>query len=140
MGCLVISTKARACTLCGALHSLSFVYSRCCCALMNKPFLSGEELVRDVRQSCVYVVGVLADQTSVVKFCYTKALEERLRAIQTGSPVKLHVIASSFGAKREESAIHKHLAGDRLYGEWFTRSERAIRVIEAMQRNGIAEM
>lgn len=134
----MLSSRARACKLCGALHRLFGDHCQRCSDLMTKPLGSGRVFLRDIRRSYVYAIGVDGDPSSAVKFGFTKILSERLRSIQTGSPVKLIILASDFGAKAQEKAIHSLLARDRLHGEWFRRSTKAAELIDAMGKGQLS--
>jgi hypothetical protein len=136
----MISARARSCKECGRLHRLFGDYCATCKEIMTGPLIKNFVGLKDHRQSFVYAVGVTGDSESVVKFGFTKALDDRLRAIQVGSPVRLEFVAKDFGAKEHEKAIHALLAADRLHGEWFSRSTKAQEVISAMNENRVAAL
>jgi hypothetical protein len=56
-----------------------------------------------------------------------KPMDERLRALQTGSPVKLRVIGVIEGDR--EGECHRKFAHDRLHGEWFTATDKLLKFI-----------
>lgn len=61
-----------------------------------------------------------ADGTGPVKFGYTGGTaESRLDDLQTGSPVKLVVVATTSGQATDEADVHRALKSHRLHGEWF---------------------
>lgn len=133
----MVANRARACEQCGALHRLFGDYCQRCTDEIRKGFERYTTLM-DSRQPYVYAVGVVGDDNSVVKFGYTKTLDERLRNLQCGSPVKLEYLAKDCGLKWHESAIHLRLKADRVHGEWFTRSIAAMEVIEAMRKGSVS--
>jgi DNA-binding XRE family transcriptional regulator len=69
----------------------------------------------------IYALG--AEGTSLVKIGSTKyALETRVKALQTGQPFPLYVVASvrvDADVRRIEQHVHRLLAQVRQRGEWF---------------------
>jgi ribosomal protein L40E len=55
--------------------------------------------------------------------------ETRLKGIQTGSPVRLNVIATIESDYRLENQIHRKFAQHRLSGEWFSRAPEIMEYI-----------
>lgn len=53
------------------------------------------------------------------KVGYTRDLDKRLRALQSSSPVRLHVVKKIEGCKQTEQRLHALLESYRLHGEWF---------------------
>lgn len=107
---------------------------------MRNPILHNKPLLVDRRQSYVYAIGVVGSEDSPLKFGYTKILDDRLTAIQIGSPVQLCYLAKDFGGQSHEKAIHRHLKSDRLHGEWFARSPAAMEVVRAMLSGSVSEL
>ena len=68
-----------------------------------------------------------------VKFGQTKNLMKRISAIRTSSPVAVELLASVVSRTDLEKKIHRHLAADRLHGEWFTRSQHVERILELFE-------
>jgi hypothetical protein len=67
----------------------------------------------------VYFVG---GKTGPVKIGFTQQpMRERLKCIQNGSPIKLHVLATLNCTRINERLYHKRFAAFRLHGEWFER-------------------
>lgn len=65
----------------------------------------------------VYVIGQPGSR--VAKIGTTSNLRARLRAIQTGYPLRLEVLWSCPGGRRLESWLHSAFESRRLEGEWF---------------------
>lgn len=68
--------------------------------------------------SVVYFIG--PKRGDLVKIGYAADLVSRLRHLQTGSPVKLEVLAAIAGGLDLERTYHRQFAAHRLHGEWFT--------------------
>lgn len=136
----MLANRAKACKLCGESHRLPGDHCSKCHDLMTKRIGHGRVFLADRRQSHVYAIGVEGNDNSLVKFGYTKILAARLRDLQIGSPVKLAIVASDFGSRSHEKAIHKRLADDRSHGEWFRRSARAIEIIQAMRDGRLSDL
>jgi hypothetical protein len=63
-----------------------------------------------------------------LKVGYTKsykALQERVRQVQTGHPFKVHVLATFEGDQSLESQIHSRLSAYRENGEWYVNTKEA---------------
>jgi len=54
-----------------------------------------------------------------VKIGYTENAEQRLKALQCGSPVPLELIATMPGDVGTEAEMHARFSGARVHGEWF---------------------
>lgn len=54
----------------------------------------------------------------------------RLRAMQTGCPLELVLIASIPGPMKAETEMHEVFADERVRGEWFRASEFVLNTIE----------
>lgn len=65
----------------------------------------------------VYVVGSLIARP--VKIGTTGDLAGRVRDLQAGSPVPLHVMWQTRGGRTLERSLHQRFATYRKYGEWF---------------------
>ena len=68
----------------------------------------------------VYFVG--PRRGDLVKIGFASDLGSRLRHLQTGSPVELHVLAAKAGRVEGEYAYHQQFSPYRVRGEWFQRS------------------
>jgi hypothetical protein len=72
----------------------------------------------------IYFVTSHDDPNGLVKIGYTKGdVEVRLAALQTGSPVRLAVLATVDGGRQEELRLHECFARSRAHGEWFWPSQ-----------------
>lgn len=66
----------------------------------------------------------------MVKIGITRDVDERLAALQTGSPVPLEVIGVMVGDAALESALHELFAAQRRHGEWFELCDDLARFIQ----------
>lgn len=70
--------------------------------------------------SAIYFIGSRDDPQSLVKIGYTRGdVNDRLKALQTGSPVLLEVLLSIPGTMRDEQDLHVRFRRHRVHGEWF---------------------
>lgn len=76
-----------------------------------------------------------------IKIGVTRNVVQRLKGIQTGSPVRLKIVAFLPDAPRAlEGDIHERYDEFRLEGEWFAENDRLAEVIkEARQRYPLEE-
>lgn len=78
----------------------------------------------------VYFVG---GEQGPVKIGFTQQpIKERLKCIQNGSPVKLHVLAIQPARRQREGWYHRQFAAYRLHGEWFERAPEILAEIERL--------
>lgn len=70
------------------------------------------------KQSYVYFIGA---DVGCVKIGEALDPDRRLRTLQSGSPVQLRILATTFGGPVLERDYHRKFAAHRLHGEWFTR-------------------
>lgn len=68
-----------------------------------------------------------------VKIGIAEDPEVRLRAMQTGSPFELRILATSEGGRSVESALHKKFAASRSHGEWFEPCDELMEFIRSIQ-------
>lgn len=88
----------------------------------TKPSLSGT----------VYFIGSMDGH---VKIGHTRgAVKARLSALQTASPSRLTLLASTPGTFRLERQLHALFADQRTVGEWFKRNEQLDAIIEMASR------
>ncbi|HEU4583634.1 MAG TPA: GIY-YIG nuclease family protein [Polyangiaceae bacterium] len=59
--------------------------------------------------------------------------EQRLRDLQTGSPVELELLATEPGDRDVEHKRHRQFAGDRVQGEWFAASSELLQHIDEIK-------
>jgi hypothetical protein len=77
---------------------------------------------------CVYFI----EGSGLIKIGYTENLRIRLASLQTGSPVKLNLLASIPGDKLKETELHTRFAADRRHGEWFAFSAEIKAFLETL--------
>lgn len=72
------------------------------------------------RQSAPVIYFVRVAGQSLVKIGFAENVGERIGTLQTASPFEL-VLLGTIAAKsrKEEAALHKRFASDRVRGEWF---------------------
>lgn len=58
-----------------------------------------------------------------VKIGYSADVKQRLRALQTGNPTMLTLLATMKGDRTTEAYLHNIFASDRIQGEWFRLSQ-----------------
>jgi hypothetical protein len=81
------------------------------------------ESVGEVKFNCpashlIYFVG---SDGGAIKIGFTQQpIKARLKCIQNGSPVKLHVLATQNAPRERERVYHDRFRAHRLHGEWFT--------------------
>ena len=74
---------------------------------------------RDAAIGIVYFIG---PEVGPVKIGYTTNLPSRLKRLQSGSPVRLSVLAAALEQEMiQERIYHFRFAEHRLHGEWFAR-------------------
>ena len=86
---------------------------------------------RYAKPNAIYAVRPTGAQ-GPVKIGACTDLTRRLRMLNTGSPVRLEVIATLAGSVELEKRIHKALASVRERGEWFTHGPIVASVLEWM--------
>lgn len=92
--------------------------------------------MRTGRPGWVYFVSG-PGRADLIKIGWTQnAVEERVVALQTGSPVPLLVLASVRSMFAFERWCHRELAEYRRHGEWFARAPRLIRFIGRLRELG----
>jgi len=78
--------------------------------------------------SFVYFIGGI--KRGPIKIGVSACPELRLKALQTGYPHRLAVLASFAGGEEEEEAVHWLLVEHKLEGEWFRRSAEILQFID----------
>jgi hypothetical protein len=74
---------------------------------------------------CIYYI--LSGETGRIKIGFTKGDPgKRLRALQTGSPTQIGIIAVHPGTPELEKRLHRQFAADRVHGEWFDFSDELL--------------
>jgi hypothetical protein len=85
----------------------------------------------NVTRGHVYFIGQIDSGPIKIGASANPAL--RIKALQSGSPVPLALLAS-FASKdcyEAERSLHKQFARARLHGEWFERTEALLRVMDS---------
>lgn len=76
---------------------------------------------------------ICCPETARLKIGFTKrAPEARLRALQTGSPTRLFLMAMQAGSIEAEQALHARFAESRLHGEWFEATDEIMLHVAAI--------
>lgn len=84
------------------------------------------------------IYAIQAGDGGPVKFGVAKSVGGRLRALQTGCPTDLRLLAFADVGNENESLIHYHLRNSRIRGEWFSPDERAMAMIDAIRRQSVS--
>ncbi len=83
------------------------------------------------------VYFIQASKTKHIKIGTTRgSAKERMASLQTGSPVKLKLLAEIDGDARTEAALHRLFAADRVRGEWFNPSDDLLNYLERLDAPG----
>jgi hypothetical protein len=84
-----------------------------------------DEPILDWSRGVIYYI--MSSETGRMKIGYTKGKpEKRLRALQTGSPTKLSIVAIHPGTPNTERDLHNKFKEERAHGEWFDISDELI--------------
>lgn len=72
----------------------------------------------------IYYIGGIETVTPRLKIGYTSGSPyARLRALQTGSPCELVMMAIHDGTIDDEQELHRKFSASRIHGEWFEMTE-----------------
>lgn len=82
------------------------------------------------RHAFLYFIGE-ADGDSPVKIGYSAWPKRRLSCLQVSSPVELSILAKIWCLSQWEKELHDVFRESRVRGEWFRRTPKLMRVIEA---------
>jgi hypothetical protein len=81
----------------------------------------------------IYFIHSLDDPCGLVKIGYTdRPVENRIAALQVGSPVRLSLLLAIEGTLRTEQLIHHRLRASRVFGEWFAPTPAVVKFIRAL--------
>lgn len=80
----------------------------------------------------VYFIGGELRRGRLIKIGRARNVDARLRQLQTGSPVKLHIFAAVEGDRIDEARFHVRFAKHREHGEWFKLTDSMVRIIRAL--------
>ena len=81
--------------------------------------------------SVVYFIGAYR---GLIKIGVAKDVQARLRALQTGSAVRLYIMATTPGSYALERHYHARFAEYREHGEWFRRNPDMAAEIRRLKR------
>jgi hypothetical protein len=71
-----------------------------------------------------WVYFIACPETMRLKIGFTSGdVHARLRALQTGSPTNLSLVACHPGSMDDEKKLHERFDEHRIHGEWFSMSE-----------------
>lgn len=62
---------------------------------------------------------VVNESRTRCKLGYSRDPEQRLKALQTGNPERLQLVATYPAGRRDEAKYHRMLQHQKLAGEWF---------------------
>lgn len=77
----------------------------------------------------VYLIG--ASDSPLVKIGYSHSPERRLADLQSGSPLKLALLATWPGGQEMEARLHVCFAEERKHGEWFDLGREPVGRVDA---------
>lgn len=80
------------------------------------------------------------DGQGYIKIGFSESVKDRLRALQTGSSVEIHLLIAIPGTREDEGILHERFALERGRGEWFQPSPRLVRFILDTSRRRCAEL
>jgi hypothetical protein len=91
-----------------------------------------EALHAPTQKGRVYFISSEAEDAPIKIGYTTSEIDNRIKALQTGHPHKLTVLAEMDGSYRLEHALQRIFAGQKIYGEWFKRSRELTDLINAL--------
>jgi hypothetical protein len=91
-----------------------------------------EPIERKDRLGKVYFI---AGEVGAVKIGFAANPELRVKDLQCGSPIPLHILATIDGAEKDERAYHQRFKAHRLHGEWFERCPEIEAEIDRLRLN-----
>ena len=94
-----------------------------CLCVLREPGLD-----RDRRLTKIYAIG--QEPRGLVKIGRAKDPEKRLRAMQTGSPLPLTLLAAAELPAGMERELHRELSRARVRGEWFRRTSDVLEAVD----------
>lgn len=81
----------------------------------------------------VFVYFVQAGTDGPVKIGTATDIQARVRGLQTGSPHRLNLLATSTGGRRLEKRLHRRFAAHRVLGEWFSPAPALLEYIASLR-------
>jgi hypothetical protein len=104
---------------------------------VSLPLEGWRELVAAWREanprSPARVVYFIGSPEGPIKIGFSRNVGQRLRELQTFSPVRLQVLATTPGDPAVERRYHRMFAEHRLTGEWFSAHPDILAEIEAVK-------
>lgn len=80
----------------------------------------------------IYFIGTELRRGAAIKVGFSYNPEERLKQLQTATPERLRILATTPGTKDDEAKYHRRWRLRRQAGEWFTVGECIIDEIERL--------
>lgn len=81
-----------------------------------------------------FVYAIECSRTHAVKIGWSASPESRLKALQTGAPFRLRLLAQFPGTLRDEHALRRRFKRHRLHGEWLAPKAREAVIGAFMER------
>lgn len=93
-----------------------------------------EDAARLARRRAAVVYLIAADSSGLVKIGQAVDVPHRLMNLQSGSPVRLYLLATFEGhdGRELEKHLHRELAAQRQHGEWFDLGVDPLAVVSAL--------
>jgi hypothetical protein len=127
--------RRSSCDICGGKKESWQDFCTKCRLDLKQQFERANNHVRRHRK--VYAISVAGDPAANVKFGFSSDPVSRLADMQVGCPVLLELLAACDGTFHVEQAIHGFLADSWHHGEWFSRNEKVMGVVEAIKINRV---
>lgn len=86
----------------------------------------------------IYFVEI-QDGTGAIKIGFASNLKSRVSQLQTSSPYDLKIRAAFVGKEATEKFLHQKFEDLHLRGEWFSKSDRIDRVIDAIRSGDVPD-
>lgn len=87
-----------------------------------------------------WVYFIQAGQDGPIKIGVSDSVFDRLKALQTGNPEPLRLIAAVIGDTQDELALHRRFRRQRLIGEWFRPSKKLLEYANRWQLGPAAKL
>jgi len=84
----------------------------------------------------VWVYFIASLETKKVKIGHTIDIDKRIKAMITGSPTKLYIMAKFRGEPADEKFLHIKLKKHKSHLEWFYLNDDVLKVIEILNNKG----
>lgn len=79
-------------------------------------------------------VYFIAGEDGPVKIGYSAHPRRRLKALQSGSPLKLRILAQIEGDQADEKEFHRRFQSIHSHGEWFERTDELMAEVSRLAR------